>query len=339
MTQTTRVPDYCVPYKKKAINPLNCSLGCTDSYQYRGINPISGFGAGNTNLVALIKQELSTNGPLGMYIMATEQFSSYKSGVFVQNPAIPSGDINHAVTLVGYGTDAATGIDYWLVLNSWGSTWGENGYIRIRRGTNEANCEENGFFGITPKVALPTTLCATSCLNQGEPKRDCSCRCQGAWSGARCATCSLACNQGKLNSTTCACKCPAGFSGLSCENGYRITRSVKNADGTYTLTITTYGSKFNVGDQFYLSLAGSAGFSNGVLEIVTDAIDICGPKPTTTGGLVPCPANTVVTAPDLVIDPGSYVVYYNQNLGVNELRQDKGYTYDTARPSQPYTVV
>merc|ERR1712184_11650 len=46
--------------------------------------------------------------------------------------------LNHAVQLVGYGTDAAEG-DYWIVRNSWGSGWGEGGYIRLARDA-EAQC-------------------------------------------------------------------------------------------------------------------------------------------------------------------------------------------------------
>ena len=46
-----------------------------------------------------------------------------------------------AVQLVGYGTDAKDG-DYWIVRNSWGGTWGEAGYIRLKR-TPATECGTN----------------------------------------------------------------------------------------------------------------------------------------------------------------------------------------------------
>ena len=45
---------------------------------------------------------------------------------------------NHAVVIVGWGSgygNSGDYIDYWLIKNSWGTNWGENGYIRIKRGT------------------------------------------------------------------------------------------------------------------------------------------------------------------------------------------------------------
>ena len=43
-------------------------------------------------------------------------------------------DINHAVVLVGYGHDDEEGLDFWKIRNSWGASWGENGYFRLSRG-------------------------------------------------------------------------------------------------------------------------------------------------------------------------------------------------------------
>ena len=41
---------------------------------------------------------------------------------------------DHAIQLSGWGTDEATGIDYWIGRNSWGTYWGEHGFFRVVRG-------------------------------------------------------------------------------------------------------------------------------------------------------------------------------------------------------------
>lgn len=79
---------------------------------------------------------VATEGPIAISVDASS-WHFYATGVFNGcNQTNP--DIDHAVQLVGYGTDPKLG-DYWLVRNSWTPAWGENGYIRVYR-TSELQC-------------------------------------------------------------------------------------------------------------------------------------------------------------------------------------------------------
>merc|ERR1712013_105032 len=65
---------------------------------------------------------------VGMHGAQNEQFKSYKEGIYYYPARLP---INHAVNLVGYGADK--GRKYWLIRNSWGDWWGEDGYFKMSR--------------------------------------------------------------------------------------------------------------------------------------------------------------------------------------------------------------
>ncbi|XP_039276821.1 cathepsin B-like cysteine proteinase 3 [Nilaparvata lugens] len=55
----------------------------------------------------------------------------------------------HAVKIIGWGSE--NGVPYWLIANSWNDDWGENGYFRMLRGSNECEIESGVMAGI-PKV-------------------------------------------------------------------------------------------------------------------------------------------------------------------------------------------
>ena len=81
-----------------------------------------------------VKELLYETGPLAIALNAN-LLQTYTGGIIDadKSKCSPYG-LNHAVTLVGYGHDEETDLDYWLVKNSWGETWGEEGYFRIARG-------------------------------------------------------------------------------------------------------------------------------------------------------------------------------------------------------------
>jgi len=67
--------------------------------------------------------------PNGILVDAdSSYFSSYSSGI-LNNAAECGTSLDHAVTLVGWGTE--NGTEFWLIKNSWGTTWGEEGYVKL----------------------------------------------------------------------------------------------------------------------------------------------------------------------------------------------------------------
>ena len=97
----------------------------------------------------VVLKEAVAIGPVSIAIEAdTRYFQSYSSGVLTSSSC--GTNLDHGVLIVGYGTE--NDIPYWLVKNSWGTSWGESGYVKIER---SSSTNDPGVCGIAMQASYP----------------------------------------------------------------------------------------------------------------------------------------------------------------------------------------
>jgi len=128
-------PDY-PPCPSAEYNTPKCPRTCSDGSSFaaskvraKRVYSISG----ETNIM----KEVSTSGPVTAAFTVYEDFLSYKSGVYQYTTGSFLG--GHAVEILGYGVE--NGVKYWIVKNSWNPSWGDKGYFKMIRGTNDCGIE------------------------------------------------------------------------------------------------------------------------------------------------------------------------------------------------------
>lgn len=136
-------------------------LASRSQYPYKGFND---GGSCNENLASQVQAKLSGFGvvppknevellkavvkqPVTVGVDSTcDAFRLYSSGILTQHCGT---NLDHAITIIGYGEE--NGTKYWLAKNSWGTIWGENGFIRMKR---ESGIPE-GICGLTLDPTYP----------------------------------------------------------------------------------------------------------------------------------------------------------------------------------------
>ncbi|XP_015376384.1 PREDICTED: cathepsin B-like cysteine proteinase 5 [Diuraphis noxia] len=137
-----------------------CGLGCQGGYPIKAWQYYNTRGlvtGGNFNSFQLVKdfpyvlvyeniqKDMMIYGPIESSFDVYDDFISYKSGVYSKTPnATYLG--GHSVKCIGWGVER--NVPYWLMMNSWNSTWGDGGYFKIRRGTNECKVEDSSTAGV-----------------------------------------------------------------------------------------------------------------------------------------------------------------------------------------------
>ena len=115
---------------------------------------IASYGAvkGSSDMMA----EIYKNGPIACGINA-EEIVDYTGGV-LDLPHKPK-MINHIISVVGWGYDGAINKQYWLIRNSWGSYWGELGFLRLVLGENQLGIEKTCAFAIPGNWTMQNVPC------------------------------------------------------------------------------------------------------------------------------------------------------------------------------------
>jgi len=134
--QQSGIPhESCNNYKAKneGCSPLHQCGTCNQT----GCFPITSFTRWKVSQMGSVSgesgmmAEVFARGPISCSIDATEELEAYTGGIFSEFVPVPVP--NHIISVVGFGTDTDSGQDYWIVRNSWGQPWGEDGYFRIVR--------------------------------------------------------------------------------------------------------------------------------------------------------------------------------------------------------------
>ncbi|KAG4929550.1 hypothetical protein JHK82_046614 [Glycine max] len=125
----------------------NGGLDTEEAYPYTGKDGVCKFTAKNVAVRVIdsinitlgaedeLKQAVAFVRPVSVAFEVAKDFRFYNNGVYTSTicGSTPM-DVNHAVLAVGYGVE--DGVPYWIIKNSWGSNWGDNGYFKMELGKN-----------------------------------------------------------------------------------------------------------------------------------------------------------------------------------------------------------
>lgn len=177
MQQNEITDETCSIYRARGLdNGMTCSslLQCRDcspgtacfipeKYMVYGVDEFDHV-TGEENMM----QEIYQRGPIACGIAVPEALDNYTGGIFNDT----TGDLNevHDISVVGYGVE--NGEKYWIIRNSWGQHWGEEGFFRLIRGINNIGIENNCSWATPKDTWTNQEWHTTTEEEQNDPRND-----------------------------------------------------------------------------------------------------------------------------------------------------------------------
>ena len=258
------VTETCEPYTSGGGSTGSCNICSSPTY-----TPILTWGYitdDNTiNTKAAIQAAITTYGSVTTYIDAENGFQAYSGGLFSDPSASTTGSTNHAVILCGWDDT----IGGWLLKNSWGTSWGINGFMWIKYGDSSIG---QGCAWVTTNGTPGTTYSIS-----------------GTVSGAVTSGVTITLTGAASKSTTTGTGGTYTLSGLA-NGSYTVTPSMSGYTFSPTSTAVTISSANQTGKNFTATAATTYSISGTVSGAVTSGVTISltgtstGSTTTATGG-------------------------------------------------------
>lgn len=168
---SNKVPDEsCMPYQAR-------NMGCSSDTVCRNcltgdggcfaVKRWIGFGVSSYGQVsgeAEMMKEIYARGPISCsfatdaaFMMNYTQNALSHEGVYVSDKNYTVDDVDHVMEVTGWG-ETASGLKYWVIRNSWGTYWGDAGWLKLKRGTNQLMSESECDWAVPTFEDLDETL-------------------------------------------------------------------------------------------------------------------------------------------------------------------------------------
>lgn len=149
------------------------------------------------------------HGPILTSMIVYTDLNAYNDGIYEHKYGVRNG--SHSLEIVGYDV-SKNGTKYWIIKNTWGTTWGEQGYFRMVRGKNECGIEDPAYeilFDLN-EPEPDDTPANLGCTAQNASKVDCE-KFTGCLNSSTFCRCDTSANFEKVEDGSFECRCKPGY--------------------------------------------------------------------------------------------------------------------------------